>query len=524
MLAFVAGDYDLSGVVDNSDYNEWRANFGNTTLSTEAPVDGNSDGIVDAADYVVWRKNLGKTLADVAPNGPRLVEARAVGATSIEVQWEASANTTSYAVQRRATGSETEFTTIAPSVATPTYTDNTATANTLYEYRVVAQNANGNSPGSQIAQATANQASLTAYRPQGVLSLQGANNPKYEDPFPRTEVSEEDENTTLEGPGIRINADDDNQNGQADRAEMGSTIAEENDLIELRIDRLPGQGNMVLSAGPQLLMWTNYSKTTQVESNTPITFAVGSNSTSVWVEWVDSEHGTESITLFDQATMTPHDTVRFHSFRSMVVVFGGNGQNPFDGNRDGNIADPIKGDPGNSEGIFHVAMNMYVTGWDVYAYNEETNLNFVHNEILNGFDRRFVGPDFMGGPEGGVAIMGYSHGAGATRMLIEMLTESDPEGDFITQYGVYLDGVTFGGITPENTWPEATFYMLNIYETVDPKWHGADIDDDEVLPGALLEEHNVTDEISANIDHEHIDDNVQVQATIRARLESLMER
>jgi hypothetical protein len=206
----------------------------------------------------------------------------------------------------------------------------------------------------------------------------------------------------------------------------------------------------------------------------------------------------------------------------MVVVFGGNGQNPFDANGDGNIADPIKGDPGNTEGIFNVAMNMYVTGWDVYAYNEEINLNFVYNEIINGFERRFVGPDFMGGPQGGVAIMGYSHGAGATRLLIEMLTDFDPEGDFITQYGVYLDGVTHGCITAENTWPEATFYMLNIYETVDPKWHGADIDDDEVLPGALLEEHNVTDEISANIDHEHIDDNGQVQATIRARLEFLM--
>jgi hypothetical protein len=160
----------------------------------------------------------------------------------------------------------------------------------------------------------------------------------------------------------------------------------------------------------------------------------------------------------------------------------------------------------------------------VYAYNEEINLDFVHNEIQNGFDRRFVGPDFQGGPQGGVAIMGYSHGGGATRKLIEMLTESDQEGDFATNYGVYLDAVTHFGTTAENTWPEAVSYLLNIYETVDPKWHGADIDDDEVIPPAVMEEHNVSDEISTNIDHEHIDDNGSVQATIRARLESLMRR
>jgi hypothetical protein len=36
MLAFLAGDYNLSGAVDIGDHNEWRANFGRTDLSTEA--------------------------------------------------------------------------------------------------------------------------------------------------------------------------------------------------------------------------------------------------------------------------------------------------------------------------------------------------------------------------------------------------------------------------------------------------------------------------------------------------------
>jgi hypothetical protein len=54
MAVFIPGDYNQSGVVDQSDYGVWRAEYGNTI---ESPADGNGDGIVDAADYVVWRHN-----------------------------------------------------------------------------------------------------------------------------------------------------------------------------------------------------------------------------------------------------------------------------------------------------------------------------------------------------------------------------------------------------------------------------------------------------------------------------------
>ena len=136
LLAYLAGDYDLTGVVDNNDYNVWRAEFGS---EIESQADGNGDGAVDAADYVLWRKNVGKTLADVPPDAPPSVEARAVGATSIEVTWLVAANTTSYSVQRRQPDIETEFTTIASGLTLTTYTDSTAVSDTLYDYQVTAQ-------------------------------------------------------------------------------------------------------------------------------------------------------------------------------------------------------------------------------------------------------------------------------------------------------------------------------------------------------------------------------------------------
>jgi cytochrome c peroxidase len=52
------GDYDGNGVVEQADYNVWRANFGDTS---SLAADGNGNLVVDAADYVIWRNNLGLT-------------------------------------------------------------------------------------------------------------------------------------------------------------------------------------------------------------------------------------------------------------------------------------------------------------------------------------------------------------------------------------------------------------------------------------------------------------------------------
>ncbi len=57
------GDYDGNSVVNQSDYNIWRQNFGSATA---LHADGNLNGIVDAADYAIWRNNLGLSLSGAA--------------------------------------------------------------------------------------------------------------------------------------------------------------------------------------------------------------------------------------------------------------------------------------------------------------------------------------------------------------------------------------------------------------------------------------------------------------------------
>jgi hypothetical protein len=464
MLTFLAGDYDVNGVVDNNDYNVWRASFGN--FVGESPVDGNGDTVVDAADYVIWRDNFGKSTADIAPIAPSEVSAAATGATSIQVNWSPVSTATGYSVQRRQPDTEIEFTTLASGLTTITYTDDTAMSETLYEYRVVAQNANGSSPGSKVAQAIANRSNLTVFRPQSVQPDEPTNVPIY-DPFPKKPVLEADETHNNLGPGIRINFDDDNSNGTVDAAESGVAIPSENDLIEVKVDRLPGTGDLVLQAGQKLKLFYDYNKATPIPltggTSGPLNFT--NNTVTVFVEWIDSNHGTDNLSLFDPANMMTLDSIRFHSFRSLVVVFGGRAQNPQDTDKDGSIGDAVKGGP-NREGIFDVAQLLYDGGWDVMAFDEADYTLFAESvaerEIKNAIDNRFVDPMF----NGGVALMGYSQGGGVVQNLIE--EELDPLNNpqYLPIYGVYLDAIVHDSAVPETDWPDAVFHLLNIYEEI----------------------------------------------------------
>jgi len=66
------GDYDRSGLVDQSDHAVWRSDFGSTT---QLRADGNQDGVVNTIDYAIWRENLGRGQA--APSAAALVGASA---------------------------------------------------------------------------------------------------------------------------------------------------------------------------------------------------------------------------------------------------------------------------------------------------------------------------------------------------------------------------------------------------------------------------------------------------------------
>jgi hypothetical protein len=53
----IPGDYNADGLVDEADYNTWRAAYGNN-VTPGSGADGNGDGLVDTADYVMWRHHM----------------------------------------------------------------------------------------------------------------------------------------------------------------------------------------------------------------------------------------------------------------------------------------------------------------------------------------------------------------------------------------------------------------------------------------------------------------------------------
>lgn len=54
------GDANGDGLVTETDYSVWLANFGKTTIRGASSGDFNGDGIVDGIDYVIWLNNDGK--------------------------------------------------------------------------------------------------------------------------------------------------------------------------------------------------------------------------------------------------------------------------------------------------------------------------------------------------------------------------------------------------------------------------------------------------------------------------------
>lgn len=508
----LSADFSGNNVVDADDLQIWRDNYGTVNTATQPQGDYDDDMDVDGADFLSWQRDFGS----ITLVAPRNVAARALGASSIEVTWDPSANAVDYLVARRDPATETLFTAIAPNVIGTSYTDTGLLTDRLYEYLVVAQQ-NPSSPPSQVVDATTNQSNLTAFRPQGVYDPDDTltPNPIY-DPFPKRPVRWQDETSSILGPGIRINNDDDDNNGVRDRLQTGS-IVRENDLIEVRIDRLPGQGSLVLTKGPQLNLYFGHDKFNPVlldgTGNTTLPLVFSDDVSTVFVEWASTNHGTATLSLVDPSGPTTLDSVRFHSFESLIVAFGGNTQDPADTDGDGSIGDPV-GNQGNREGIFDIAQFMYNTGWDVLAFDEEdydASDDIPYSEVINARQNRFVQRH---------GVIGYSQGGGATHDLIERVFDEE---NIITNIGVMLDGVRHNGINSETDWPDVALYLLSIYQT-HSFLRGDDIDNGEVLPGTTLEEVNTTADPGwdSALDHSAIDDDLQVGNLIVNRLRQIL--
>jgi hypothetical protein len=272
---------------------------------------------------------------------------------------------------------------------------------------------------------------------------------------------------------------------------------------------------LVLQEGSRLALYYDYAKQSPIphDNGNTVPLPFNNNMITVWVEWIDTSHGTDTLNLVDPATSTTLDSIRFHSFHSLIIVFGGNNQNPADTDGDGSIGDPVKGGP-NREGIFDVAQSLYDTGWNVLPFDEEAVDDFAdvpYTVITQAVDWGQV--DFFG-------MIGYSQGGGAVHDLIER-TFSD---GYLPAVGVWVDAIDHDGALEENDWPNEVLYLLNIYEDNDLLLDGGPITNPEdMFPGTTLEEVDVTGWVPT-LNHSSIDDSIQVQNLIRTRVNAWLPR
>jgi len=258
---------------------------------------------------------------------------------------------------------------------------------------------------------------LTGYRPQ-------TEGPGYGSPFARTAVAGNLAMTP--GVGIRRNGDDDNANQVADRLETG--IQGENDLIEMVVSTIPnaspGIQYWLRRYNTNLTVWDTSTKTGDW-FGTAMQRQVTPSAGSAWVEWntmAPIQTGADlSLYIWDvtHQRVVPGSTVtlHFYPFTSVVIVLGGEGQVP---------GDPVPPPENGNYGMFEqVAVPEYRNGYDVHMYDEDAVSRFLgagpaYDEVVNAIQGRGVTE---------VAIMGYSHGGGATYQLAERLYRNTVPGD-----------------------------------------------------------------------------------------------
>jgi Ca2+-binding RTX toxin-like protein len=288
-------------------------------------------------------------------------------------------------------------------------------------------------------------ANMTAHRPMHGTNTYG--------PFEKTAVAGGAEEDEKFGPGIRINGDSDNGGSTPDLEE--DQVNNENDLIEVIINRMPGQENLVLELDTtKLKVWLSATKGTELEFTDGRSEALnfdGEESLTLYFEWHNTEHGKELVKLIDDDTADIQDQIKFHTFESMVLGFSGEQFSDSLGSMD-----PL------DSGMFVVARRLYENGWDAYYYNEDavdgaTIFNKVFKEVEVAVRKRFVES---------LAFFGHSHGGGAVYRFSNLVTHyfEDVGGMPTIALTAYVDGITQDHVNPQEEVNEYAQQHVNYYQ------------------------------------------------------------
>jgi cysteine-rich repeat protein len=288
---------------------------------------------------------------------------------------------------------------------------------------------------------------INAFRPQSEY---------YGSPLQRAAVPPDQEISP--GVGIRVNGDDDNNNGIGDWTE--DLVTGENDLVEITLTANlfpapPGYEYVLSRNNGNIRVWTMpFKSVAALGSNDELILAFSSGTQTLWVESVGGGDTTLTFAarLIGGATAAA-DEVRFFPFSSVVIALGGENQS---------ASDP----PSSNHGMFNVARSLYHMGYDVHMYDEDVvssnGSGAAYNEVVRAVQTRGIAS---------VAIYGYSHGGGSTYDLANRLNNNRGSiGSFSIDYTAYVDAIRNSSdfdINSETRLPPSTAYHVNYYQRND---------------------------------------------------------
>lgn len=335
---------------------------------------------------------------------------------------------------------------------------------------------------------------LTAYRPRHGAAYF---------PFSKTAVPNASEVSSTLGPGIRINAP-----GDADSSG-------EDDLIEVLVQTtMPGVELALRRGDAALRVWTTANKSPGTEivftGDRTGALPLAGGTLTVFVEWAAAMHGEATLALEPLAAAYALDTLRFHTFHSIVAALGGEGQVP---------SVPVD----TNSGTFVVGIALYNAGYDVIMHDEDdvnaSGAGPVFNKVVDAIENRMVDE---------VAIFGYSHGGGSTYDLAEKLDiERAGIGVFEIIVSSYVDSVGNNSdfdISQELRRPPSTGYHANHYQNgsfADFLLDGGPVPNSNPPPMGLNVE---TTPWGAGSDHFAVDDFFEVRNYIETNFVSRLTR
>jgi hypothetical protein len=305
---------------------------------------------------------------------------------------------------------------------------------------------------------------FTAYRP--VLSADShvtasANINFHDYPIPE---SEEDSR----GVGVRIDGED---NGPSHIVQTGQPDL---DLLEVDVHvGVPSPSGfhyVLLRDDPDIKVWGEQSKQTAILDSNSALLSFSSPAKVLWVEWSGSRQGVASLSLLAVNDATGQairlDNIKFHTFSSVVLVFSG--ETSLDSPRG---IDPTFGP------MINVFLYYYEIGYDAHIFVPLDSPNRTlfgegpaYAEVSSAVKSRAVTQ---------LAIVGYSHGGGATYSLAKAVDATNllPAGVSIS-FSAYIDAIDNTHVLSrgaERHRPPGSMYFLNIYQPHRQGRHGVSI-------------------------------------------------